>query len=113
MDSSPKLSSVTFLHGQNKGENGWAWQLNNLVSMGDLVILFSPTNNYKMKLICITVFMDLPKSTVRPCVSYSGLKWAPVCEPSATPVALALNSVMLMTFKSIRDIQNFQLNPDP
>ena len=36
-------------------------------------------------------------------------KWAPVCEQSAIPVALAVNSDMLMIFISIQVIQNFKL----
>ena len=56
--------------------------------------------------------MDLPKFTVRPCVNYAGLKWTPVCEPAATPVALSLNSDVLIISKSIQVIQKCT-NPDP
>lgn len=74
MYNSPKFYNVNFLLGQNKGEKGRGWQLNNLVTMDDLVTLFSLTNNQKMKLINITVLVGLLRSTVRPFVNYAGLK---------------------------------------
>lgn len=74
MYNSPKFYNVNFLLGQNKGEKGRGWQLNNLVTMDHLVTLFSLTNNQKMKLINITVLVGLLRSTVRPFVNYAGLK---------------------------------------
>lgn len=104
MYNSPKFYNVNFLLGQNKGGNGRGWQLNNLVTMDDLVTLFSLTNNQKMKLINITMLVGLLRSTVRPFVNYAGLKQTPGCKCSAILVSLPLNSDMLMSSKSIQAI---------